>query len=114
MTAVLGEYLVRPPRYGIGAAATPYRDGLPRYIRITDIDEYGRFRPDPVVSVDSRLSRNYLLQVGDLVIARTGASVGKSYRYRSRDGELVFAGFLVAVHPDDRRLDPRYLEYVLH
>ena len=113
MTTALGEYLARPPRYGIGAAAVQYRAHLPAYIRITDIDEFGRFRPDPAVSVDSPLSRNYLLEDGDLVIARTGASVGKSYRYRSADGELVFAGFLVAIRPDPRRLDPRYLSYFL-
>jgi type I restriction enzyme S subunit len=111
--AALSEYLTRAPRYGIGAAAVRYRADLPTYIRITDIDEFGRFRPDPPVSVDSPLSRNYLLQDGDLVIARTGASVGKSYRYRLADGELVFAGFLVAIRPDHRRLDPRYLGYVL-
>ncbi|GLW68908.1 hypothetical protein Kpho02_12070 [Kitasatospora phosalacinea] len=112
MTA-LGRYLIRPPRYGIGAAAVPHRADLPTYLRITDIDDFGRFRPNPVVSVDSQLSRNYLLQDGDLVIARTGASVGKSYRYRSSDGELVFAGFLVAIRPDYQRLDPRYLAYFL-
>lgn len=112
MTA-LGEYLERAPRYGIGAAAVPHALHLPTYIRITDIDAYGRFCPNPAVSVDSPSSSNYLLKEGDLVIARTGASVGKSYRYRARDGALVFAGFLVAIHPDDRRLDPRYLEYFL-
>lgn len=113
MNASLGGLLVRPPRYGIGAAATTYRADLPEYIRITDIDEHGRYRPDPAVSVDAPHSGNYLLQDGDLVIARTGASVGKSYRYRGADGELVFAGFLIAVRPDERRLDPGYLEYTL-
>lgn len=113
MTTPLGQLLARPPRYGIGAAAVAYRADLPTYIRITDIDEFGRFRPAPAVSVDSPLSGNYLLQDGDLVIARTGASVGKSYRYRSTDGPLVFAGFLIAVRPDARRLDPRYLGYLL-
>ena len=111
MTAPLGQYLVRPPRYGIGAAATAFRSDLPMYIRITDIDESGRFRPDPIVSVDSPLSGNYQLRDGDIVVARTGASVGKSYRYRRSDGDLVFAGFLIAVRPDSKRLDPRYLGY---
>lgn len=113
MTAPLGQYLARPPRYGIGAAATAFQPDLPVYIRITDIDEYSRFNPDPIVSVDSPLSSNYLLRDGDIVVARTGASVGKSYRYRRSDGDLVFAGFLIAVRPDSKRLDPRYLEYTL-
>ena len=111
MTTPLGQYLTRPPRYGIGAAATAYRADLPVYIRITDVDEFGRFKPDPIVSVDSPLSSNYLLRDGDIVVARTGASVGKSYRYRSSDGYLVFAGFLIAICPDSKRLDPRYLAY---
>lgn len=111
MTRPLGQFLTRPPRYGIGAAAAAYRADLPVYIRITDIDEFGRFKPDPMVSVDSPFSSNYLLRDGDIVVARTGASVGKSYRYRTSDGHLIFAGFLIAVRPDSKRLDPRYLAY---
>lgn len=109
----LGDLLKSPPRYGIGAAAVAYRFDLPTYIRITDIDEHGRFSPAPVVSVDSPLSFHYRLSEGDLVIARTGASVGKSYLYRQADGPLVFAGFLMAVTPDPNRLDPAYLGYYL-
>lgn len=113
MTLPLGSFLRRPPRYGIGAAAVEYRPSLPTYIRITDIGDDGHFSPSPPVSVDSPLSQNYVLQNGDLVVARTGASVGKSYRYRPSDGPLVFAGFLIAITPDPTRLDPRYLGYAL-
>lgn len=113
MTGVLGNFLACPPRYGIGAAAVPYQSNLPTYVRITDIDGDGRFSPNPRVSVDSPLSHHYQLTIGDLVVARTGASVGKSYRYRPEDGYLVFAGFLINLRPDQGRLDPRYLSYVL-
>ena len=109
----LGELLKRPPRYGISAAAVPYDSDLPTYIRITDIDERGRFSPSPSVSVNSPLSGNYQLADGDLVIARTGASVGKSYRYSPDDGPLVFAGFLITTTPDPRWLDPAYLGHYL-
>lgn len=112
MMRTLGSFLARRPKYGIGAAAVNYRSDLPAYLRITDIDEDGRFSPNPRVSVDSALSSNYYLAEGDLVVARTGASVGKSYLYRAEDGELVFAGFLINVRPDPRRLDPRYLSLV--
>ena len=107
----LGSALTRPPRYGIGAAAVPFRPDLPTYVRITDIDEFGRFAPDPAVSVDSPLSANFQLSEGEIVVARTGASVGKSYRYIPPDGPLVFAGFLIALVPDSTLLDPRYLSY---
>lgn len=91
----------------------PAAPGLPTYIRITDIDEEGRFSPAPAVAVDSPRSADYLLSGGDLVIARTGASVGKSYRYRPEDGSLVFAGFLICVSPDPEQLDPKYFGYLL-
>jgi type I restriction enzyme S subunit len=49
------------------------------------------------------------MRAGELVFARTGASVGKSYLYDPRDGELVYAGFLINVAPDPTRLNPKYL-----
>jgi type I restriction enzyme S subunit len=105
----LGQLLLRPPRYGINAAAVPLTPGITTYIRITDIDESGRFSPNPKVGVDHPSAANYRLSKGELVFARTGASVGKSYLYDSRDGELVYAGFLIAVAPDPKRLSPKYL-----
>ncbi len=104
----LGECLVGRPRYGINAAAAPYSDALPVYIRITDISEDGRFSPDRLVSVKSEQAGNYYLSDGDIVFARTGASVGKSYRYNPNDGALVFAGFLIRVRPDANKLLPSF------
>ena len=105
----LGESLIGRPRYGINAAAVPYSDRLPTYIRITDISPEGRFAPAELVSVDAAAVSEYYLAPGDIVLARTGASVGKSYRYRSGDGQLVFAGFLIKVTPNPDRLRPDYL-----
>jgi type I restriction enzyme S subunit len=106
----LNQCLSRPPRYGINAAAVPFDDTLPTYIRITDISEDGRFVPAPKVSVAHREATEYLLSDGDLVFARTGASVGKSYCYDPSDGVLVFAGFLIQITPDINRLRPRLLK----
>ncbi|RCS59229.1 restriction endonuclease subunit S [Parvibium lacunae] len=104
----LGECLVGRPSYGINAAAAPYSDALPAYIRITDISEDGRFSPEKLVSVKSEQAGNYYLSDGDIVFARTGASVGKSYRYNPNDGALVFAGFLIRVRPDANKLLPAF------
>ena len=104
----LGKCLSGRPSYGINAAAVPYSDNLPVYIRITDISEDGRFSPDKLVSVNSELSGNYYLRDGDIVFARTGASVGKSYRYDPNDGPLVFAGFLIRARPDVEKLLPDF------
>lgn len=105
----LGDCLLSPPDYGINAAASAFSDQYPTYIRITDISEDGRFCPRPRVSVAAANSNQYRLSDGDVVFARTGASVGKSYLYDRRDGELVFAGFLIRVRPNPELLLPAYL-----
>jgi len=105
----LGDCLLSRPDYGINAAAVPFTDKFPSYIRITDISEHGRFCPDPRVSVKAASANQYYLHEGDVVFARTGASVGKSYLYEARDGELVFAGFLIRVRPNPELLVSAYL-----
>ncbi len=105
----LAELLVRDPEYGVNASAVPYTEDLPAYIRITDIDDNGRYLPEGRVSVDIEATDDKYLHEGDIVLARTGASVGKSYRYRSEDGLLVFAGFLIRVRPKPTKLDSRFL-----
>ena len=107
--AALGTLLDRPPEYGVNAPAVPFSEDLPAYIRITDIDDDGRFVPAPRVSVDIEPSDDQFLQLGDIVLARTGASVGKSHRYRVEDGRLVFAGFLIRVRPNPQRLLSEFL-----
>src|SRR5690606_36108919 len=82
---------------------------LPVYIRITDISEDGHFKPSEKVGVKSQFSNQYQLSSGDIVLARTGASVGKSYLYSEEDGELVYAGFLIKVSPDKALLNPNFL-----
>ena len=109
----LRPMLKQNPAYGINAAAVPLKGDLPVYIRITDISDEGYFMPSHRVGVDHPLSEKYYLEKGDLVFARTGASVGKSYLYNPDDGKLVYAGFLIKIKPDERVLSPAYLsQYV--
>jgi type I restriction enzyme, S subunit len=108
VVALLGSCLSCSPDYGINAPAVPYSDKLPTYIRITDITEDGYFKSDKPVSVKSVAAGNYFLSDGDIVFARTGASVGKSYRYNLSDGPLVFAGFLIRASPDITKLLPAF------
>lgn len=109
--ARLGSLLAAPPAYGINAPSIPYDSRYPTYLRITDISEDGRFIDETKTSVGHKLAANYTLGKGDLVFARTGASVGKSYLYDSDDGVLVFAGFLIRIRPDVEKLEPAYLKY---
>lgn len=86
-------------KYGINAAAIPF-DGENKYLRITDIDDTTHiFLQENLTSPGADLSNcdEYIMQDGDIVIARTGASVGKSYLYHIVDGKVYFAGFLIRV-----------------
>ena len=105
----LGTLLDRPPDYGVNAAAVPFSESLPTYIRITDINDDGQFASRARVSVDIDATDEQYLEDGDIVLARTGASVGKSYRYREEDGRLVYAGFLIRVRPSPERLLSQFL-----
>ena len=83
--------------YGLNAAATEY-DGQNEYLRITDIDDatHEFLKSDLTTPLaDLAMSADYLLEEGDLLFARTGASVGKTYLYRQYDGTVYFAGFLI-------------------
>ena len=83
--------------YGLNAAATEY-DGQNKYLRITDIDDdTHEFSKSDLTTplADLAMSADYLLKEGDLLFARTGASVGKTYLYRQFDGMVYFAGFLI-------------------
>lgn len=90
--------------YGLNAAAAKF-DGINKYLRITDIDDKTRnfsstSLTTPGVSIDD--CENYVLTQGDIVFARTGASVGKTYIYKKNDGRVFFAGFLIRakIKPD--------------
>lgn len=109
--------------YGLNAAAKEF-DGKNKYIRITDIDDASReFLFSDLSSPDICLDgmSKYLLSRGDIVFARTGASVGKTYIYRENDGVVYFAGFLIRtkVNQDNdaefvfqSTLSPSYEKYI--
>jgi type I restriction enzyme S subunit len=105
----LRECILANPDYGINAPGVPQTGSLPTYLRITDIDEDGRFMPSNRVAVDHPFSMNYLLGMNEIVFARTGASVGKTYLYNANDGEVVFAGFLIRAKIDCSKLCPEFL-----
>ena len=81
--------------YGMNSESVDF-DGNNKYIRITDIDEKTRkFTPTLLTSPAGKLEEKYRLQKNDILFARTGASVGKTYLYDKRDGILYFAGYLI-------------------
>lgn len=89
--------LVQDCSYGVGAEAVPF-NGEVKYIRITDInDDSHRFDPSPLTS-PSFFEEKHFVSKNDLLIARTGASVGKTYLYDENDEKLVYAGFLIKMN----------------
>ena len=92
----LGE-ASEPLEYGLNAAAKKY-DGVNKYLRITDIDDDSReFLKENLTSPNTNIenSKDYKLTGREILFARTGASVGKTYLYRESDGIVYFAGFLI-------------------
>ena len=98
------------PQYGAGASARPYDSTLPRYVRITDITDDGRLREDGIASAEPLEVEGYNLQPGDLLFARSGATVGKTYLYRAEDGPCVYAGYLIRFQPLRESASPEFLE----
>lgn len=97
--------------YGINAPAVEYKADLPTYLRITDIDERGRFIDDKNKSVDHPDSNNFYLELGDIVFARTGNTTGKAYLYKEEDGRLVYAGFLIKYSVNKDLYNPHFLKH---
>ncbi len=90
--------------YGLNASAVKY-DGVHKYIRITDInDDTREFDTSSLTTPETNLALadSYKLEYGDLLFARTGASVGKTYYYKQTDGLVYYAGFLIRakIKPD--------------
>ncbi len=107
-TKRLGELLLERPDYGINAPAVEFDEHLPTFLRITDISDDGEFIAAGKVSVGVDAEEKDYLRDGEIVLARTGASVGKSYVYNTDDGEFVFAGYLIRIKPDPEKLDFRF------
>ncbi|WP_370402797.1 restriction endonuclease subunit S [Tenacibaculum dicentrarchi] len=107
---ILGDCCKEKPSYGINAAAVEFNEELPRYIRITDIDDYGRFSPNKLTSVNEKGWEDFILKKDDVLFVRTGSTTGKSYLYQEKDGELVYAGFLIKFSVDKTILLPYYLK----
>ena len=103
-----------PPEYGAGAPARSFDPNLPRYVRITDLTNDGRLRSDDVRSAEPSRVQGYELEPGDLLFARSGATVGKTYMYRPDDGPCVYAGYLIRFRPVPSVVLPKFLGLWTH
>ena len=95
--------------YGANEAADEDDPDQPRYIRITDINSDGSLRSDTFRSLPRHVAQPYILADGDVLLARSGATVGKSLIYRDTWGECCFAGYLIRARPNKEIIDPSFL-----
>lgn len=97
--------------YGIPAPAMTYIEGNYRYLRISDITEDGCLDNTDIKGVEGENLEQYLLKENDIVFARTGNSTGRAYFYEKKDGDLIYAGFLIKYSLDERVINPKYMKY---
>ena len=102
----LGELCVSKLKYGSGASAVDF-DGNIRYVRITDINEDGTLNND--IKSPNIVDDEYLLNVGDIVFARSGATVGKTYLHRKNNIKCLYAGYLIKATLNTKMALPIYV-----
>ena len=83
-----------------------------RYIRITDIDADGNLREDTFKTLPRERVRDYLLEDGDILFARSGATVGKSFIYRDHMGDCCYAGYLIRASVNKKLIAPDFLKHL--
>jgi type I restriction enzyme S subunit len=83
----------------------------PRYIRITDFDDDGSLREDTFKSLPPHVAKDYLLKEGDVLFARSGATVGKTFLFTNYNGIACFAGYLIKATTIRYKLLPEFLFY---
>lgn len=95
-------------RYGYTASATDEPCG-PRFLRITDIvPDSLNWETVPYCQIDDDDKKRYALAPGDIVVARTGATVGYAKLIRD-EVDAVFASYLVRFRVDTNTADPVYV-----
>ncbi|WP_217988474.1 restriction endonuclease subunit S [Paucisalibacillus globulus] len=81
--------------YGANESGIYYNDDLPRYIRITDILDNNILSSENKLSLTREKAEPYLLAEGDILFARSGASVGKTFLVGKDNVGDTFAGYLI-------------------
>lgn len=105
----LGELTVEEPCYGTSASAIKRTgEDQPKYIRITDFDDYGIPEGHEYMTAEE-YSIKHLLQPGDILFARTGGTVGKTYYYDGSIGNAVFAGYCIRFRFDESKVLPKFV-----
>lgn len=95
--------------YGANESAIESNDENPRYLRISDFDEEGKLRRDTFKSLPMEKAKDFLLKNGDILFARSGATVGKTFIFWEYEGKACFAGYLIKARPNLNLINPLFL-----
>ena len=96
-------------KYGANEPGGDLQTNDPRYIRITDFDKSGKLRDDTFCSLKSDLATPYLLQEGDILFARSGGTVGKTFQFKDYQGDACYAGYLIKAEPNNEIISSDFL-----
>jgi len=107
----IGHLLQKPIQYGANETAV-YGDSNSdiRYIRITDIDEFGNLKYDDWRTAKIIKDR-YILEENDILFARSGATAGKCFLYKKEYGKAIFGGYLIRFRFDENKVNPKFVFY---
>lgn len=108
----LKHYLENQMQYGANESGTSDANGNIRYIRITDINNDSSLKDNEdnkYLTIEQ--AESYILKDGDVLFARSGATVGKSFIYKESYGKCAFAGYLIKAECNRTKLLPKYLFY---
>lgn len=97
--------------YGANESAEEENRDNPRYIRITDFGNDGKLKDDTFKSLPPEKANDYLLTDGDVLFARSGATVGKTFQFKNYEGVACFAGYLIKAAPDPKIMESDFLYY---
>ena len=106
MTLIKGKL-----KYGANEATELTDESLPRYIRITDFDDDGTLRIETFKSLPFEIAKDYLLHDGDILFARSGATVGKTFLYQNYKGIACYAGYLIKASVNSELTLSNFLYY---
>lgn len=105
----LNNLLKSNPMYGANEAGiSRTSESQPRYIRITDIDDFGCLK-DGLGATAQTIQAQYMLEENDILFARSGATVGKTYIHRNIGYESFFAGYMIKFRVDSSKISPYFV-----
>lgn len=107
----LKNILKEPLAYGLNVSSEFDDHNMPRYIRITDFDDFNNLNDQTFKSLPIEIAQSALLKDGDLLFARSGASVGKTYLYKQLPNGACYAGYLIKARFNKHVVNPQYVYY---